>query len=216
MNNKVFQYGSPLTGKFAICRHLLLNMMITHETWIFQIMLADCLWSSIVLGWLKRTIVVMFATYGEHLWSHQYGFLSRILPPDIQYVLGLFRGVSLCVTPKILKYYTSTQLESDYPLFRSLLLSELCSLKDGTINFDLYDRNLYVCSLIFTLLWYAHFMLYFLCCINFVLYACCINVLYACLIFRVVFLYCMKFFLPFFFRCVCMFQIIKNNKNDVV
>ena len=32
MNNKVLQYGFPLTVKFAIFRIWLLNVMITHET----------------------------------------------------------------------------------------------------------------------------------------------------------------------------------------
>ena len=78
MNNKVFQYGFPLTGKFSIFRIWLLNVMITHETLIFQIMLADSLWLSLVLRRLKQMIDVTLATYGNHLRIHQYGLLRRI------------------------------------------------------------------------------------------------------------------------------------------
>ena len=37
--------------------------------------------------------------------------------------------VSLPVTPNTMKYYTSRQWESDSSLFRSLFLSEICSIK---------------------------------------------------------------------------------------
>ena len=58
------------------------------------------------------------------------------------------------------------------------------------------------------------YLVFFLCCMNFVLYAFCINVLYLCCIFILYFLCCMKFSLPML--CSCFMRVVFKKRCVVL